>query len=198
MISLLSPCVDKLNQRNTLWRTVVQTSSARYQSVCVCVCGPRVRFPCCTRSQSLADFQWKQQKYKKGRQTKLFFFYFSSVCLVYLFCWKQPTTISALLKTLKTHTAHSPVHLGIQWDHVVPPLTSFSFSFQWASEVTVLILSASSKKYLKFLTRWRYTSNEFWLSLNEFLFPAPPKDSRVELLATIWWNFDTVVEGQKI
>lgn len=134
MISLLSPCVDKLNQRNTLWRTVVQT----YQlGINLSLCGPRVRFPCCTRSQSLADFQWKQQKYKKGRQTKLFF-YCSSVCLVYLFCWKQPTTISALLKTENPHCSFAS-SFGLR--------KKLSFSFQWKKghRKWPLILSATSK-----------------------------------------------------
>lgn len=101
-----------------------------------------------------------QQKYKKGRQTKHFSL-FHSFCLVHLFCWDQPTTKSARLKTLETRPAHPPVHLGVQWDCPVPPLALCSPSFQWKigrCRMTALFLGATSKKY--FLTKQCYTSNE--------------------------------------
>lgn len=85
---LLSPYVNKLNQRNTLWRTVVH-----HPGINLSLHGLWVWFPAV-----LAPRGFLISSGIKGRQTKHISL-FPSFCLVYLFCWNQPTTTSACLKT---------------------------------------------------------------------------------------------------
>lgn len=92
MIHHLSPCVDNLNQKEHF----VKDCNSLISQVSIHLCVPRVRFPCSTNSKSLPDFQWKQQKYKNGRQTKHFTF---SLFLFSLFVLLDQPTTSAHLKT---------------------------------------------------------------------------------------------------
>lgn len=126
---LLSPYVNKLNQRNTLWRTVVH-----HPGINLSLHGLRVWFPAV-----LAPRGFLISSGIKGRQTKHISL-FPSFCLVYLFCWNQPTTTSACLKTLETFPAHSPVHVGVLVKNTFSTTSANSQSIQsrmmvgWSTE----------------------------------------------------------------
>lgn len=125
--SFVSMCVDKLNQRNTLWRTVVQTV---HPGITLSLYELRVWFPAVLAPRAFLISSGNTTKIQKKEDKLNTFLFFPP--LVNLFCWDQPTTTSARLRTLDTRpAAHPPVHLCVKWDHPVPWLVLFCSSFQW-------------------------------------------------------------------